>query len=140
MLRVVVDVNVLVPALLRPDTPPAHVVRSWRGGEFELVTSPHLISELTRVTARLPLAGRLDGAAPDALVAALDTHAIAVDDPGTLERIVRRDPEDDYLVALARAAAAHLIVTGDRHLLDLADLDPPALDPGRFVGLLERLE
>jgi predicted nucleic acid-binding protein len=40
---------------------------------------------------------------------------------------VLRDRTDDYLVALARAAGAEAIVTGDRDLLDHAGLEPPAL-------------
>lgn len=37
-----------------------------------------------------------------------------------------RDPDDDYLVAIARAARAAVIVTGDRDLLDNVGLEPPA--------------
>lgn len=38
-----------------------------------------------------------------------------------------RDPNDDYLAVLAQAAAVDPIVTGDRDLLELADLSPPAM-------------
>lgn len=38
-----------------------------------------------------------------------------------------RDPADDYLVALARAAPADTIVTGDRDLLERQGLQPPAI-------------
>jgi uncharacterized protein len=40
---------------------------------------------------------------------------------------LRRDPTDDYLVALARTARARAIVTGDKDLLDHPGLHPPAL-------------
>jgi predicted nucleic acid-binding protein len=49
-------------------------------------------------------------------------------------RPVTRDPDDDYLVALADTAGA-LLVTGDADLLD-ADLDPPALTPRALLDLL----
>lgn len=41
---------------------------------------------------------------------------------------ILRDPEDDYLLALADAADAVLIVTGDKDLLDHPNLDPPAIN------------
>ncbi len=47
------------------------------------------------------------------------------------------DPDDDYLVALARAAGADYLVSGDRHLLELTDPEPPVLTPREFLALLE---
>jgi predicted nucleic acid-binding protein len=38
---------------------------------------------------------------------------------------VCRDPHDDYIVALARASSAEVIVTGD---LDLLAIDPREID------------
>jgi predicted nucleic acid-binding protein len=49
-------------------------------------------------------------------------------DPVTPPRVLR-DAHDDYLVALARSAAAEVIITGDRDLLDHEGLEPPALTP-----------
>lgn len=47
-----------------------------------------------------------------------------------------RDADDDYLVALARAARADAIVSLDRDLLD-AQLDGIAVnDPARFLASL----
>lgn len=54
--------------------------------------------------------------------------AVVLPDPVSPPRVVR-DPNDDYLVALARAAGADAIVTGDRDLLDHEGLDPPAVTP-----------
>src|SRR5207249_4694230 len=43
----------------------------------------------------------------------------------------------DCLIALARAARAEWLVSGDRHLLELADPDAPVLTPrGEARGLL----
>ncbi len=54
---------------------------------------------------------------------------------------ILRDPEDDYLLALADAADAVLIVTGDKDLLDHPNLDPPAINARAVcvhLGLLSR--
>lgn len=137
MLRAVVDVNVLVSAALSPDGPPAAIVDAWRAGGFELVASPALLAELEDVAARPRLSTRL-GDAGQALADLVRATALVLDDPPA-ERSVPGDPRDDYLVALARTAGALVIVTGDRHMLDLDGLRPPALDPEAFLALVERL-
>ena len=42
------------------------------------------------------------------------------------------DPDDDYLVALAREAGADFLVSGDQHLTGLVDAVPPVLTPRQF--------
>lgn len=49
---------------------------------------------------------------------------------------VLRDPDDDYLVALARVSGANAIITGDKDLLDHTDLRPPAIQPRAACELL----
>jgi putative PIN family toxin of toxin-antitoxin system len=138
VLRAVLDVNVFISAQLRADGAPARAYKRWLDGEFELVASDRLIEELGRVGARPHLAPRLDPGAISAVIARLGADGIVIDDPPA-PRVVTRDPKDDYLVALARAGRAQAIVTGDRHLLDLDELRPPALEPPAFLVLLERL-
>jgi predicted nucleic acid-binding protein len=45
------------------------------------------------------------------------------------------DPGDDYLIALAAAARA-VIVSGDRHLLDMRD-ELPVQSPAGFLAAIE---
>ncbi len=53
---------------------------------------------------------------------------------------VLRDPEDDYLPALALTSGARAIITGDRDLLDHAGLRPPAIDARTACELTRLLE
>ena len=57
-------------------------------------------------------------------------------DPSPPYQTVCRDPDDDYLVALARAALVDALVTGDRDLLELEET-PVAVITAR--ELIERL-
>jgi uncharacterized protein len=66
----------------------------------------------------------------------LSEDAVIVKDPPELPR-VSPDPDDDYLIALARAAGADYIVSGDRDLLDVTDPDPPVLTPRQFLDILD---
>ena len=136
MLRAVVDVNVFVSALLRRDSVPANGLHAWENGLYELVVSGALLYELEPVLRREHIARRI---APDAatdLLAVIRSDAILVDDPPSA-RHVPSDPDDDYLVALALASSAHVIVTGDTALLALELDRPRILRPRDFLTVLE---
>jgi putative PIN family toxin of toxin-antitoxin system len=112
--RVVLDPGVIVSGLLHPDGPPGRLLDAWVDGEFDLVVSPHLIEELAEVLSRPKLASRLDGAAvSDVLRLLPEAATMASDGPPAP---VCRDPDDDYLVALALATGS-LLVSGDKDLL-----------------------
>jgi predicted nucleic acid-binding protein len=57
-------------------------------------------------------------------------------DPPPPYPAVCRDPDDDYLVALAQAALVDAVVTGDRDLLELEDVGVAVITPR---ALVERL-
>jgi predicted nucleic acid-binding protein len=102
--RAVVDSSVLVSALIAGrDTPPSQVLRAWARKRFEHVTRDEVADLLD-----MPR-----------------SNAVVHPDPAVVERATR-DPRDDYLVALAKAAEA-LLVSSDRDLLDtdIGDLEPP---------------
>jgi putative PIN family toxin of toxin-antitoxin system len=133
--RVVVDPGVFVSALLSNRGAPDALTRVWADGGFEVVVSPNLLAELSRVLERPHIARTVPVARVRTLVRALEAGAIALEDPND-PPAVTRDPEDDYLVALARAASAHFIVSGDRDLLE-ADVRPPVLTPRELLRLLQ---
>ncbi len=45
------------------------------------------------------------------------------------------DPDDEFLVDLARVAAVEVLVSGDAHLLDLRDR-LPVMTPAEFLATL----
>ena len=136
MTRVVLDANVLFSAALTPGGVPGSIVAEWLAGGFELIVSPRLVDEVERAFRSAKF--RADPAVGLVLVSQLRELAVLVDDPSKVERIVAADPADDYLVALARAAGASVIVTGDRHLLEIHGLEPPAIRPREFLAILQR--
>ena len=86
-------------------------------GEFELVVSELLLAELDNALAYPELRSRIPAGEGGLFVAGLRRPAELVPDP---QQAAPRssDPGDDYLLALAETASA-VIVSGDRHLLDL---------------------
>jgi putative PIN family toxin of toxin-antitoxin system len=133
--RAVVDASVLVSALItRRDTPPSQVLRAWARERFELVVSLKLISEVAGVLAR-PKFERYVG--PDEVSDFLDmlrSDAVVHPDPAVVERVTR-DPRDDYLVALARAAEA-VLVSSDRDVLEADTGDVEVLSAREFLDRL----
>jgi len=97
--------------------------RAWARERFELVVSAQLISEVAGVLAR-PKFDRY--VTPEEVADFLDmlrSDAVVHADPAVIERATR-DPHDDYLVALAKAAGA-VLVSSDRDVLeaDIGDLE-----------------
>ncbi len=111
-MRVVVDTNVLVSALLAPASPPAALTGLWRSGRFVLLCAREQIEEFARVTRYPKLRVSLTPALAGRLVNELRDLAEPV---GPLPRVNRSaDPYDNFLLAMAQAGRADCLVTGDR--------------------------
>jgi len=133
--RAVLDGNVLISALLSPLGTPGALIRAWRDGWYELVVSPLLLDEVHRsVTAYPKLPSRISADQVGLFVALLDRAATRLSDPPDLPRVRSSDPNDDYVLALAAVARA-MIVSGDRHLLELGDR-LPVYSPSQFWSLV----
>lgn len=138
MIRAVVDTNVLVAGILSPRGAPAEIWRRWRDGEFEIVVSPRLLTELADVLARSSILRRVPDAESRPLRELLTAEAVHRDDPPHRRRW-SRDPADDFLVELAHAAGAHVLVTGDGDLLEIRDALLPIRTPRGFLDDLDAL-
>jgi putative PIN family toxin of toxin-antitoxin system len=135
--RAVVDPGVLVSGLVSRTGPPAQIVDLWLEGAFELVVSPALLQELAGVIGRPKFAQTIPPRTAQRLVEELVESAVLVADPPPVPGATP-DPKDDYLVALAVACGADVLVSGDRHLTGLSSPQPRVLTPRAFVDLLDR--
>ena len=133
-MRAVLDANVIVSALLSRSSAPARIMRAWERGTFEIVASAALLDELERALAYPKLRARVPEPEARQVVAWLREGADLVDDPDAPPPLRSSDPGDDYLIALAAREGVPL-VSGDKHLLDLADR-VPVLTPAGFLELV----
>ena len=118
-MRAVADTNIVVSGLLWLG-PPRRVLDRARTGAIELFTSPDLLSELEDVLSRRKFVRRLDLAGIEAHELVLGYAALArVILPAAISPVIEQDPDDDVVLACALSARAELIVSGDRHLLNL---------------------
>jgi len=116
--RLVVDTNILVSALLSATSSPARIILLWRVGRFDLLTAAEQLDEFARVSRYPKIRERLTPALAGRLVNDLRALAITVGNLPLVE--VSPDPDDNYLLAIAMAGSADFLVTGDkRDLLGL---------------------
>ena len=134
-MRAVLDPNVLVSAVISPAGPPAQILQAWTDEQFELIASPQLLNELDEVLKRRKFRRWISTQTASRYVEALAEATTVIDDPAPLAR-TSSDSNDDYLLALARAAATDYLVSGDTHLTSLASSEPPILPPREFLDLL----
>jgi putative PIN family toxin of toxin-antitoxin system len=135
--RAVLDPNVLVSALISPKGASARLLLELRAGAFELVVSPHLLAELEQVLRRDKFRRYATSDEVKEYVDVLRDESIVVDDPDPASDPIGEDPDDEYLIALARAARVDALVSGDPHLTGLRDRIP-VLTPREFLNTVAR--
>lgn len=111
-MRLVIDTNVLISALLVQGSLPAQLVTLWREERFDLVSAPEQFDELMRVTRYPKIRERLTPALAGRLINEL--RQLAVVFPKLPEVSICSDPYDNYLLALSQAARAEFLITGDK--------------------------
>jgi uncharacterized protein len=134
-LRVVLDANVLVSALLSRVGAPGRLIALWLEGAFELVVSEELLAELGRALAHSKLREQISPEDASDFIALVRSMASTLADAERPDRI-SRDPGDDYLLALAKASSS-ILVSGDRDLLVLAP-ELPIQSPGALLEHVQR--
>lgn len=119
MIRVVLDTNVVVSALIFGGQP-LKLLELAADGTIILCTSPILLEELADVLQRSHLAKRLSAKASSVERALADYGELAIIvEPCDVPRVVPDDSDDDHVIAAAIAAGAQVIVSGDSDLLKL---------------------
>jgi putative PIN family toxin of toxin-antitoxin system len=133
--RAVLDPGVIVAALITPAGVCGRVLRAALDDEYTLVVSPELLAELEGVLLREKFRRYLSEAEAAIAISLLARVGELRADPGEVKPI-SPDPDDDYLIALAGAARVDYLVSGDRHLVQLTQVEPRIVTPREF---LERL-
>ena len=129
-MRAILDTNVLISAYVFPGGKPEAVYRLALERRLEIGTSLPLLAEFGRVL------GLKFGWMPDRVEAAVAqmTRIARVVEPCETIQVVRADPDDDRVLEAARAFGAHVIVSGDRHLLDVGTWsDIEIVSPSEFM-------
>jgi uncharacterized protein len=120
-MRIVADTNTVLSGL-HWQGPPRRLLDLARQRTVTLCTSPTLLAELAEVIRRDKFVRRVHAATLSAAELVQDYERLAeVVEPQHLPAPTSRDPDDDHVLACARAGKADLIVSGDRDLLTLRE-------------------
>lgn len=143
MLRVVLDTNEFVSSVLVHHGLPAQVLDAWRQRQFILIVSPAIIAEI-RFTLNYPRIRRkypITDADVQSLVALLTHDTVVVPSTVTVSGVIPDDPDDERVLACAVEGQAELIVSGDRHLLELGQYQGiPVITAREFLKRLAETE
>lgn len=136
MMRVVIDTNVVLSGLIKPDSVPGKVLRAWRDGSFRLILSEFLIEEIAVTLARRNIQAVVPWSAAQIARFVLELRAFCdVVEPAALNMKYPRDPDDIPVLATLIGSEADVLVTGDGDLLALRD-KYPIETPAEFVRRL----
>ena len=140
MIRVVLDANVLVSALLNfKNAPSADIYYAIKANQLILVTSKAILAEVQEVLGRDRLAVKyqLSPRKQVTLVAQIQNIAYVVKVRMALSAVAA-DPDDNKVLACAMKGKATYVVTGDPHLLDLhAFHQIKIVSPRAFLAVLK---
>jgi uncharacterized protein len=111
-MRVVLDTNILVSAMIAPTGKPAAIVDAWLDGKFTLVTCAAHLEELRATLQKPRVAALIKPHKAGRLVNQIKKLAEEI---RSLPRVKRSsDPNDNFLLALSEAGQADYLVTGDK--------------------------
>lgn len=122
--RVILDTNTVVSALLFGRGRQAWLRQTWQAGRFIPLLDHDTARELIRVLGYHKL--KLTRPEQEALLADFLPFTEVVRVPASTEGLPEvRDPHDEKFLALARAANAEVLVSGDQNLQALRGQLPP---------------
>ncbi len=116
--------------------PSYRIVSAWLDEEsLDAVVCPALLAEVEDVLNRPRLRKWVAPGLADLFMTTIRRTSDVVSDPVEIEAETR-DPDDDYLIALAREHDVDYIVTGDKDLLEWVAQRPPVLSPAAFEQIM----
>ena len=118
MKSVVIDTNVIVSALLFGGKP-GKLIQFWKAGQIQPLISKEITEEYLRVLA-YPKFNLSENDIGFLLNHEILPYFKAVKiKPGRWKTAIEDDPSDDMFIRCAVSGICKIIISGDRHLLDL---------------------
>ena len=115
-MRIVLDTNVLISGIFFTGHP-HKILLSWNLKRIQIVISPDIYSEYTRVAQHI--SRKYPGIDISGISNLIAVHSEIIQ-PAPLPEQDCEDPDDDKFIACALSGYVELIVSGDKHLLKLS--------------------
>lgn len=138
-MRVVLDANIFISALISRQGNPAKILDKWQKREIEVVVSSAIIAEIDRVMGYERLQKKYPRIQEEraGLIEDLKGFATVVEPQQRLS-VVQADESDNRYVECAVESGANYIVTGDPHLLAVKEYQGiVVISPATLLTLLK---
>ena len=128
---IVLDTNVFMSGIFWSG-PPYAILEAWKDKKLKLAMSLEILDEYSRVGNLLEK--KYKGVKLSHFIDLIIKYGIFYE-PVKLTAPVTKDIDDDKFIACALSANCRLIVSGDKHLLDVSGYqDIEVLKPAQFVN------
>lgn len=114
-MKIILDTNVLISGIFFKG-PPYQILKLWRENRLELIASEEIFEEYTLVCERLHAKYPNINIREIIDLIAINAYfyqQVEINTPITL------DPDDDKFIKCALAGDVNIIISGDKHLLDV---------------------
>jgi len=139
LIRAVVDTNILISGVIKPERATGEILRRLRDGEFVLLYTEPLLAELAEVINRPRIRQKYGLGSEDieTVLALILLRGEPIDPTRRVE--ICRDPKDHMILEAAVAGQADMITSGDFDLLSLREFEGmPTISPAEFLKRLAK--
>ncbi len=137
MLKIVVDTNLIVSAVITPHGKPARILELFRKNMIEIVISEEIVIEIQKVSNYPKIRKRHGWSLEETkwFIKGIKKFCIVVMPGAHNDPIITKDASDDKFLDCAVAGEVDYVVTGDKHLLELGQYSGiPIISPGKIAG------
>ena len=115
-MKIILDTNVLISGIFFKG-PPNQILKAWQEGKIQLVISEEILTEYKRVVEDL---SQKYPAIEINQILELITIYSEVIDTKDFKVSVCEDPDDNKFLSCALSSKSNIIVSGDKHLLEIS--------------------
>lgn len=141
MVKIVINTNIFISALITPRSNSAKVLRLLEDGDFDAIVSRETLSEIERVL-NYPKIKKRHKLKPSEIENLIADYAVTATKISAKKKlyIIKDDPSDNMFLECALAGQADFIVSGDEHLLELKIFRGiPILNPRDFLSKISKV-
>jgi putative PIN family toxin of toxin-antitoxin system len=129
-MRVVLDTNVFISGIFFGG-PPSDILKSWRQSKIQIIFTKEILEEYQRVGEEL--SAKYPSVNIEPIIELFTIFGDFVETTNLTETICE-DPDDNKFIECAIVSKSKLIVSGDKHLLNISGYkDIEVLKPREFV-------
>jgi len=115
-MKIVLDTNVLISGIFFTG-PSYQILKAWQEGKIKIIASEEILSEYQRVAEEL--SNQFPSVDANRILELITIHAEIVD-ATDFQITICEDPDDNKFIACALASKSKIIVSGDKHLINVS--------------------